>query len=137
MPIPLLLPTILAVISTVSSIGMLWTKQLIYVLPVTLFLLMVQTVMWISNPSVFVANFITFLILLWYFIILYFNKDSLDVMPKSWYTQNSIISYVAAAHFLFLTVGKFFLQLTWITMATLMVLVTMQYINASHFKTDG
>jgi hypothetical protein len=131
------LPTILAVVSTVSSIGMLWTKQLIYVLPVILVLLIFQTVLWASNPSVFMANIMTFTALLWYFILQYFNKNSLDVMPKNWYTQNTIISYVTTAHFLFLVVGKFFLQLTWLTMATLLVLVTMQHVTATHFKTDG
>jgi hypothetical protein len=130
--------TIFALVTVALSFGMGWSKQLMYVLPCILFFIILQCGMLAStNFPLFFANIFTFGVLLWYFILQYFNRNTVGDMPENWYAYNTVIMWVTAGHFLFMAIGGFFKQLTWVTMATLVVFVTMQHIISTRFKTDG
>ena len=130
--------TIIALIATIASGALLWTKQAIYVLPIVIVLLVIITIMTITlYSSTIMSNLITCGVLVWYWILMFFNKDTLDAMPSNWNTYNTIISYVTMVHCFMFFLGSGFRMFTWVTMATLIAMITMQHIISTHFKTNG
>ena len=79
----------------------------------------------------------TFGILVWYVILMVTNRSSLSKLPATWNTYNGIIAGLIALHFLFIAVGKAFYTFTWVTMAALAAMMTMQHVTLNNFKTNG
>jgi hypothetical protein len=131
-------PPILPLVSAATSAGLFFPKQMMYILPVILTLMLVQAQMVAStDPVLFGSMFGSFAILLWYWILQYTNRQALDKMPENWYNNNIVIAVVTIVHFLFLAMGGMFSQGTYVTMAVLVVMVTLQHVTATHFRTNG
>ena len=71
------------------------------------------------------------------FVLIFTNRSIIDTMPENWNTANRLIASIAAVHCLFITFGKSFYQLTWVTMAGMVALLTMQHVVATNFRTNG
>ena len=129
---------ILPIVSAAASAGLFFSKQMMYILPVILTLLLVQAQMAAStDPVLFGSLFGSFAILLWYWILQYMNRKSLEKMPENWYKNNTVIAVVTIVHFLLLAMGGNFSQGTYITMSVLVVMVTLQHVTATQFRTNG
>ena len=76
-------------------------------------------------------------ILVWYVVIMVTNRNSLSKMPETWNTYNGIIAGLVALHFLFIAIGKALYTLTWVTMAGLAAMMTLQHVTINNFKTNG
>jgi protein tyrosine phosphatase len=74
---------------------------------------------------------------IWYVYLIFTNRSIMGNMPKTWETVNKVIACVAALHCLLIAMGKTFFQFTWITMAGLIGLLTMQHVVVTNFRTNG
>ena len=131
---------VFALLTMTAALSLLIPKSTVYVIPIVFILLFIMSFMLLAidgGPLLFVASLGASATFFWYFILCYKVRKSTSPMPDSWNTLNIIIASVVALHCLFILVGNAFYQFTWITMATLIGLLTMQHVNVLYFKTDG
>lgn len=79
-------------------------------------------------------------ILVWYATICYKNSESIQqgTMPDNWSAFGWVIYFLMLAHLaIVLMGGEKYSCLAWLTMSFLLVFVTMQFIQADFFKTEG
>ena len=135
-----------AIIGAVTSICLVIPNSTIYVAPLILIVFVV--LMFLLMPIGGYINAIASLgavgVFLWYVIITFMNKDILEKMPESWDNVNVLIAAVAMLQCLLIAVGalaptgrKWYFQTTWITMAFLILLMTIQHMTATFFRTNG
>jgi hypothetical protein len=131
---------VFALLTMSAALCLLIPKSVVYVIPIIFILLFLLSFMLLSvngGPLLFVASLGASATFFWYFILCYNIRNSPTAMPDSFNNLNIIIASVAALHCLFILIGNKFYQFTWITMATLVGLLTMQHVNILYFKTDG
>jgi hypothetical protein len=76
-------------------------------------------------------------ILMWYVILIFDNRAKLDQMPESWHTYNYILGGLVAVQSLLVAIQEKFFICTWVTMAALVAILTIQHITITNLKTDG
>lgn len=79
-------------------------------------------------------------VLMWYATICYKNSESIQLgtMPDNWSPFGWVIYFLMLAHLaIVLMGGEKYSCLAWLTMSFLLVFVTMQFIQADFFKTEG
>ena len=123
-----------------AALSLLIPNSITYMVPALFILLFILSFMLLTKdggPMMFFASLGAAGAFFWYFILSYNVRKSTVPMADSWYTINNVIASVTALHCLFILVGSKFYQFTWITMAALIALLTIQHINVLYFKTDG
>ena len=140
-PVSVMTPVrVFALLTMTAALSLLIPKSTVYVIPIVFVLLFILSFMLLTidgGTLLFIASLGASATFFWSFILCYNVRNSTSPMPDSWNTLNIIIAGVVALHCLFILVGKNFYQFTWITMATLIGLLTMQHVNVLYFKTDG
>lgn len=128
-----------ALFNVVASLCLFLPGSTVYVVPIILFVMFILALMLFALDD-FIASFASLAttgILIWYFVLIFTNRSIIDTMPENWNTANRLIASIAAVHCLFITFGKSFYQLTWVTMAGMVALLTMQHVVATNFRTNG
>ena len=131
---------VFALLTMTAGLSLLIPKSMVYVVPIVFILLFLLSFMLLSvegGPLLFVASLGAAATFFWYFILCYKVRKSTAPMPETWNNVNIIIASVVALHCLFIVIGNKYSQFTWITMATLVGLLTMQHVNILYFKTEG
>lgn len=95
----------------------------------------------LAGVSVFVANMLASAAVGWYGVLAVTKRNVIDEMPDSFYNVSNVINIVCTVHALLLFMGSFkkmvYFYFTWITMAALILLVTIQHITVSFYMTNG
>jgi len=130
---------ICAMLGAIISVGMYFPQAAIYATSVAVFFLILLSGFVFSEFGIYVAipTVGALGVLVVYVALHYFNRDLLGAMPKNWYGYHTVISALVSAHFVFLMIGKGFKVMTWVTMTGLLFFVLLQYIIATHFRTNG
>jgi len=120
---------IFAFMNIVVALCFLIPGTTVFVVPIVMFLMFVISLMLyaVQDPLSAMASLATTGMFIWYFILVFTNRAVINDMPQSWVTFNVLIGLITAVHCLLIVLGRKFFQFTWITMAGLVFLLTIQH----------
>ena len=130
---------IIALLNMVAALCIFIPDSTIYIVPIVTFFMFVLAYMLyaVKDTLSSMASLGATGMFVWYVVLIFTNRGIMGNMPETWETVNKVIASVAALHCLFISLGKKFFQFTWISMAGLVGLLTMQHVVVTHFRTNG
>ena len=141
-----------ASVCAITALCTMVPNTMVYMIPLFMFLVFFLSMLSLpfGGLMTLLAGLGTTAVFIWYFILTFTMKEVRDV-PDTWYNLNYVIGGLAAIHCVLIALGAsekknespknvvymWFFMATWITMALLVALLTMQHVTVTYFKTDG